>query len=111
MLDGGDVRLVVGAPGGGRIPTAIVQAMVYTLDYGLDPLEAVRMPRLFPTPATRRVELEHGYAPHVLRDARAMGYDPVATGFGYARLYMIVRRGDEWVGVADPRHDGEPRGF
>jgi gamma-glutamyltranspeptidase/glutathione hydrolase len=111
VLDRGEVRLVVGAPGAGRIPTSIVQAMVYALDYGMDPLDAVRMPRLFPTAERPVVQIEHGFSPSVLGEARAMGYEPALPAPGYARLYMIVRRGDHWVGVADPRHDGEVRGY
>jgi len=38
--------------------------------------------------------VEHGFTPELLRDVRAMGYDPVAESSGYARLYMIVRQGD-----------------
>jgi gamma-glutamyltranspeptidase/glutathione hydrolase len=111
VLQNGAVQMVVGAPGGGRIPTEIVQVMVYTLDYQMDPLDAVRMPRIFPSAQNPRVQLEHGFAPGLLRDVRAMGYDPVPPSPGYARLYMIVRRGDRWIGVADTRHDGEPRGY
>ncbi|HET9982934.1 MAG TPA: gamma-glutamyltransferase family protein [Longimicrobiales bacterium] len=111
VLDGGRVHMVVGAPGGGRIPTEIAQTMVYTLDYGMDPLEAVRMPRIYPDPDQPRVELEHGFTPELLREARAMGYEPTPPTPGYARLYMIVRRGGEWIGVADPRHDGQARGY
>ena len=40
-----------------------------------------------------------------------MGYEPVAEAAGYARLYLIARRGNVWIGVADPRHDGRPRGY
>lgn len=111
VLEDGTVKMVVGAPGGGRIPTAIAQNMVYALDYGLDPLEAVRMPRIFPSPRSPEVQLENGFAADVLAQARAMGYRPAALSFGYARLYMIVRDGNRWIAVADPRHDGEPRGF
>jgi gamma-glutamyltranspeptidase / glutathione hydrolase len=111
VLKDGRVQMVIGAPGGGRIPTEIVQVMVYTLDYGLDPLDAVRIPRIFPAAGHTRVQVEHGFTPELLRDVRALGYDPVAESAGYARLYLIVRRGDAWVGVADPRHDGQPRGY
>jgi gamma-glutamyltranspeptidase / glutathione hydrolase len=111
VLQGGNVQMVVGAPGGGRIPTEIVQVMVYTLDYGMDPLDAVNMPRMFPSAQGVRVQLEHGFAPGLLRDIRAMGYEPVPPSPEYARLYMIVRRGDSWIGVADTRHDGQPRGY
>ena len=107
----GDVQLVIGAPGAARIPTEIVQVMLYILDYGLDPLDAVKLPRIFPSAQTPRVQLEHGFAPELLRDIRAMGYDPIAESGGYARLYLIARRGNTWIGVADPRHDGQPRGY
>lgn len=111
VLKGNEVRMVIGAPGAGRIPTEIVQVMVYALDYGLDPLDAVRMPRIFATSGDTRVQVEHGFTPELLRDVRAMGYEPVAESSGYARIYMIARRGDRWVGVADTRHDGAPRGY
>ena len=111
VLKNGNVQMVIGAPGGGRIPTEILQVMVYVLDYGLDPLDAVRMPRIFTAAANPRVQVEHGFTPELLRDVRAMGYEPVAESAGYARLYFITRRGNSWVGIADPRHDGQPRGY
>jgi gamma-glutamyltranspeptidase/glutathione hydrolase len=111
VLKGGQVHMVVGAPGGGRIPTAVSQDMVYVLDYGMDPMEALRMPRIFPSPRRPDVQIENGFAARMLHDVRSMGYRPAALSFGYARLYMIVRDGDHWIGVADPRHDGEARGY
>lgn len=111
VLEDGRVRMVIGAPGSGRIPTAILQTMVYVLDYGMDPMEAVRMPRMFPSATNPSVQLEIGYDAGVLEQVRAMGYEPAALSSGYARIYMVVRVGDEWVGVADPRHNGEARGY
>lgn len=111
LLRDGRVEMVVGAPGGGRIPTAMVQTMIYTLDYGLDPLEAVRMPRIFPAPGNTRVQLENGFSADVLAQVRDLGYQPAALSFGYARIYMIARRDGRWIGVADPRHDGGVRGY
>ncbi|HEX6132461.1 MAG TPA: gamma-glutamyltransferase family protein [Longimicrobiales bacterium] len=111
VIDGGRVHMVTGAPGSGRIPTEIAQTMVYTLDYGMDPIDALRMPRIFPSPSNPRVQLEHGFAPALLAAVRAMGYDPAAESSSHARIYMIVRRGDRWIAVSDPRHDGEPRGY
>ena len=111
VLDGDSVELVIGAPGGGRIPTEIAQTMIYLLDYRMDPLDAVRMPRIYPSATTARVQLEHGFAPALLRDVRAMGYDPVPPAPGYARLYLVARRDGRWVAVADPRHDGEARAY
>lgn len=111
VLKGSRVELVIGAPGGGRIPTEVLQVMVYILDYDLDPLDAVTMPRIFPSAANTRVQLAHGFAPQVLKDIRDRGYEPLAESAGYARLYLIARKGDKWIGVADPQHDGQPRGY
>ena len=111
VLEDGRVRMVTGAPGSGRIPTEIAQTMVYVLDYGMDPIDALRMPRIFPSASNPRVQLEHGFPPELLADIRRMGYNPAAESGSYARLYMIVRSGDRWIAVSDPRHDGEPRGY
>jgi gamma-glutamyltranspeptidase/glutathione hydrolase len=111
VLRNGAVEMVVGSPGSGRIPTSIAQTIWYVLDYGLDPMAAVRMPRISPNAGNPNVELEGGFDPPVLGAATAMGYTVVPPGFEYGRIYMIVRRGGAWVGVADPRHDGQVRGY
>jgi gamma-glutamyltranspeptidase/glutathione hydrolase len=111
VMRDGNVEMVVGSPGGGRIPLAIAQTIWNVLVYDLDPLDAVRMPRITPSAANARLELESGFDPPVLGAARAMGYELTPPGFEYARIYMIARRGGAWIGVADPRHDGQVRGY
>lgn len=111
ILEDKEVRLVIGAPGGGRIPTAILQNILYVLDYGLDPLDAVRMPRIFPSSSNSEVQIEKGFDNDILVELRNMGYDIQALSEGYARLYLISNEDGKLIGVSDPRHDGEPRGF
>jgi len=111
VLHDGAIEMVIGSPGSGRIPTAIAQTIWYVLDYHLDPLAAVRMPRIQPNANNPTVEVENGFDPPVLAAARRMGYVPAPPGFEYARIYMVVRRDGEWIGVADPRHDGQVRGY
>jgi gamma-glutamyltranspeptidase / glutathione hydrolase len=110
VLRDGAVRAVIGAPGGGRIPGAVIQGLVYMLDYGLDPFEAVAMPRMLASAASAEVEIEHGFSALLLGELRERGWRPVTPTPGYARLYAIGRVGDLWVGAADPRHDGAVRG-
>lgn len=112
ILDEKDkAKLVIGAPGGGRIPTAILQNILYILEYDLDPLDAVNMPRIFPSNSNPEVQIEKGFDADVLVKARNMGYDLQALSKGYARLYLVSVEDDKLIGVSDPRHDGEPRGF
>lgn len=111
VMNGRSVEMVIGSPGSGRIPLAISQTIWNVLDYDLDPLAAVRMPRISPNVNNTTVELESGIDPPVLESFRGMGYVPTPPGFEYARIYMIVRRNGSWIGVADPRHDGQVRGY
>jgi gamma-glutamyltranspeptidase/glutathione hydrolase len=112
ILDQNDeVRLVIGAPGGGRIPTAVLQNIIYILEYDLDPLEAVKMPRIFPDRSSAEVQIEKGFDLNVLREIREMGYDIQTLSQGYARLYLVSKENGKLIGVADPRHDGEVRGY
>lgn len=111
VLEDEEVRLVIGAPGGSRIPTVILQSILYILDYNLDPLDAVKMPRIFPSYSNPEVEIEKGFNNDVLADLRKMGYDIQALSQGYARLYLVSKENGKLIGVSDPRHDGEPRGF
>lgn len=111
VLEDGRAKMVVGAPGGGRIQSAILQTMLYVLDYGLDPLEAVRMPRIYPSAGQVEIETENGFNTATLGEVRAMGYIPTPDADGYARVYVIARDGDRWIAAADPRHNGGARGY
>jgi gamma-glutamyltranspeptidase/glutathione hydrolase len=111
LNDDGSVKMVIGAPGGGRIPTAVVQNMVYMLDYDMDPMEALRMPRIFPDRSTPFVELEKGFDGEVLEASRERGYKFKALSSGYARIYVIKRDNGTLVGAADPRHEGGVSGY
>jgi gamma-glutamyltranspeptidase/glutathione hydrolase len=113
LLRDGRVEMVVGSPGSAAIPPAIVETIVYTLDYGLDPLQALRMPRVIPS-AGGRVQIEDGFAPEVLARAHAR-FDEIATSppvdQGFGGVHVLVRSGGRWVGAADPRRSGEVRGY
>jgi gamma-glutamyltranspeptidase len=83
------------------------------LDYRLDPMQALRIPRMIPT-ATAALRMEDGFAEIVYAEARRLGYDvavapPVDMGFG--GVSVIQRSGKQWIGAADPRRDGEARGW
>ena len=113
LLRDGRVEIVVGSPGSAAIPPAIVQTIMYTIDYGLDPMQAVRMPRIIPN-ATGRLQIEDGFSNDVLAAARRYGYDVATappTDRAFGGVHVIVRVGDRWVGAADPRRDGEVRGY
>lgn len=113
LLRDGRVEMVVGSPGSAAIPPAIVQTIMYTIDYGLDPMQAVRMPRIIPN-AAGRLQIEDGFSNDVLAAARRFGYDVATappTDMAFGGVHVIARVGNRWVGAADPRRDGEVRGY
>lgn len=113
VLHNGLVEMVVGCPGSPAIPPAIVQTIVYRLDYGLDPLQSLRMPRMIPG-AGPQLRMEDGFAEVVYAEARRLGYEvsvAPAVDMNFGGVHVIARIGNRWVGAADPRRDGEVRGW
>ena len=115
VLDGDDVRLVVGSPGSSHIPPATVSTIVHTLLFGLDPWSAVSMPRVYPSDRGNTVELERGFTTAGLAGLRQAGYEvrvapPVSQAFGGVHA-VLVREDGTLVGAADPRRDGAVAGY
>jgi gamma-glutamyltranspeptidase/glutathione hydrolase len=104
----GEVRLVVGSPGGPNIINYVARALVATLDWGFDVQSAVALPnfgsRNGPTLLERgtvyealRADLEERN--HVVESV------PLPSG-----LHAIERIAGGWGGGADPRREGAARG-
>jgi len=114
LLEEGKPRLVVGSPGSGRIPPAIVHMVTYTLDYGLDPATAVRMPRVYPFVTEPHVRMEDGVSASALSALRDRGYNlkmypPQSLYFGGVHAVYVDENGRR-IGVADPRRNGATQG-
>jgi gamma-glutamyltranspeptidase/glutathione hydrolase len=118
----GEVVLALGAAGGTRILSAIVQTISRHIDQGHDPATAVRLPRVHP----ERDELESG--DYVTRGDKVLlemtpergwprdvadylataGFEviPVATHASFGRVHLVAQSGDAWLGVADADWEG-----
>lgn len=109
VLDGGAVRLVIGAAGSQYIQPAIVQVTLRMLAFGEDPYVAVAAPRIQASANLRDVEVEAGFAPSVYAALVARGYRPVSRvadiTFGGVHAVYVGKNGRR-IGVADTRRDG-----
>ena len=115
LLDDDAVRLVVGSPGSGRIPPAIVHMILYTLDYGLDPATAIRMPRVYPFTTEPVVRVEDGFDASALGRLRERSYQlevypPFDPYFGGVHMILVDEAGRK-IGAADPRRNGVAVGY
>jgi gamma-glutamyltranspeptidase/glutathione hydrolase len=116
------VVLALGAAGGLRILSAIVQTISRYVDQGHDPDTAVALPRVHPahseTESGERVTLgeqinlemtpESGWSPAVAEALRTAGFEvvPVETHASFGRVHLVARSGKAWQGVADPDWEG-----
>lgn len=107
-----NIKMAIGAPGGGRIGPAIIQNIVYILDFEMDPATSARMPRIYPFSDKPWTYIEKGYDNEVLRGAYERGYRFYPTPGGYARIYIVEKNKDGVLrGAADPKHEGGVSGY
>ncbi|NCW46309.1 MAG: hypothetical protein EBV77_12785, partial [Gemmatimonadaceae bacterium] len=73
----------IGAAGNAWITSAVYQGLIGALDFQLGPQAALEQPRFLPggggnssaASAPYNIQLEDGFAPHVVQRLRALGYD------------------------------------
>jgi gamma-glutamyltranspeptidase/glutathione hydrolase len=109
--DGAPV-LVLGSAGGSRIIGHVAQTLVAMLDWGLDPQEAVSLPRIGGRDAVVEVEAETAAAATLVDGLRARGA-PAEARPNVSGLHAIrIGRGPagsgrrRLLGGADPRREG-----
>jgi gamma-glutamyltranspeptidase/glutathione hydrolase len=109
VFDGDRLEVVTGAPGGTRIVTGVLQALLNLLDDGMTPVEAVSAPRLDYQGDV--VQAEHRVPRQVLDGLSALGYPVVRRPTGYdpyfAKVQVLTRaENGSLTGASDPRGDG-----
>lgn len=88
----GKPHLVVGAPGGTRIETSVLQSALNVIEFGLDMQTAVTTPR-FHSEDTRAIFLEHTIREDVAEELRRMGNDVLRNRY-HARPQGLLWRAD-----------------
>ncbi|MDR0360500.1 MAG: gamma-glutamyltransferase family protein [bacterium] len=109
VFDGGSLRYALGAPGGTRIVTGVLQTLLNLVDHGMSPEEAVSAPRVDFQGVT--VQAEQRVTAEIVDAVRAAGYDATRRALSYdgyfSRVQLIESRPDGALrGASDPRKDG-----
>lgn len=110
----GNVSMVLGSPGGSRIPTIILSALTGMVDYGLDLRQAVDLPRFHEQWMPEGVEVEEGAISESVRHTlEQQGYRFIShRPWGIAEDIVVgaPRLKGQYTGykygVTDPRHPG-----
>lgn len=107
----GKLFMVVGAPGGSRIITAVMQVICNVVDFGMNAQDAVDAPRFHHQWKPDRLYLERGISPDTVALLKKMGHDvDYSPGVVVARTEAIVLADGLVHGGSDGRGDGKAAG-
>ncbi len=109
VFKAGKPFLAIGAAGGSRIPTAVLQSIVNVLDWGMDVQEAISTPRIHDQGSG--LEVERFWLEELRGPLEAMGHTVVRPEGGYLDAIRCYAQGAAFVpggcqAGADPRADG-----
>ena len=104
LLKDGKLFMTVGAPGGSRIPTAVLQVILNVVDFGMTIQDAIDAPRIHHQWLPDRLSLEHAISPDTVALLKARGYDvDYSSGVVLAQTAAIVSDGGWLQGGSDGR--------
>jgi gamma-glutamyltranspeptidase / glutathione hydrolase len=108
LLKDGRVQMSFGVMGGHYQALGHANLLTRVLDFGLDLQEAIDLPRLFPLPGTRTVEIESTFPDAVQENLRNLGYQLVhpSRPIGGAQAIWIDWDKGVLIAGSDPRKDG-----
>jgi gamma-glutamyltranspeptidase/glutathione hydrolase len=112
VLRDGKLFMVLGAPGGPRIITAVLQVLLNVIDFRMGIQDAVDAPRFHHQWKPDRLYLEPGVSPDTVALLQARGHQiEYSPGVVLARVAAILIDAGWLQGAADPRWVGKAAGY
>lgn len=108
VLDDGKVRMVAGSPGGPRIITTVLLALVNVFEFALDPSEAIAAPRIHHQWVPDELSIEAAIPEDVRAGLRRRGHvvKPAERNWSSAQVIVVDPTTGWHLGASDPRSDG-----
>jgi gamma-glutamyltranspeptidase/glutathione hydrolase len=107
----GQLKLVVGTPGGPTIITQVYHVISNVIDHGMSLPDAVAAPRMHHQGLPDEVRLERdGFYPGTVAGLQSMGHTVAYRG-RWGDVEAIIRTATGWEGVSDPRLGGGGAGY
>jgi len=112
LTQNGQLKLVVGTPGGSTIITSVLQTILNVVDYGFNPQQAVAAPRLHHQWLPDQIDVEqNALIPAAADTLRAHGYKLTPRApWGRVEAIRVLPDG-RLEGGADPRGDDTAAGY
>ncbi len=100
----GRLVMILGSPGGGRIPNILTQVISNVIDHGMSFSEAVMAPRINQR-LEGKLQLEIGFSPDTIKLLKARNHQP-ENSMTMGSVQAVFLEGDTLFGVADTRRPG-----
>lgn len=111
LLKDGKLFMVVGAPGGSRIITGVMQVILNVIDFSMNVQDAIDAPRFHHQWQPDKLSLEKGFSPDTIELLKAKGH-VVDSITSVANVEAIVVQKDGWLaGGSDRRAHGKAGGY
>ncbi len=110
VMKQGKLFMVVGAPGGSRITTGVMEVMLNVLDFQMNPQDAVDLPRFHEQWKPDILYLQNGFPADASEALKKMGYEIRPTD-GVARVEAIVLKNGTLEGGTESRSHGKVAGY
>lgn len=110
---GGRAVMPYGVMGGHFQPVGHALLLSHMLDYGLDVQTAMDLPRLYPDPVERKVQMERGIDDALRRHLEGLGHvlSVIEEPIGGAQAIWIDEETGMLCGGSEPRKDGCASGY
>jgi gamma-glutamyltranspeptidase / glutathione hydrolase len=104
----GKFFMALGAPGGPRITTAVLQVILNVIDFGMNVQDAIDAPRFHHQWLPDKLYVERGVSPDTVALLKARGHDVDASpGVVVAQVEAILSGGGWLQGGLDGRREGK----
>jgi gamma-glutamyltranspeptidase / glutathione hydrolase len=111
VVKDGKLHMVIGAPGGTRITTGVMQAILHVIDFKLNMQDAIDAPRLHHQWLPDKLYLERGWSPDTVEILKRLGHN-VETGTPSVSNVHGILVEDQWLqGAPDGRTNGKAAGY
>jgi gamma-glutamyltranspeptidase/glutathione hydrolase len=112
ILKDGKLFMVLGAPGGAAIISAMLQVIVNVIDFHMDVQEAVNFPRIHYQWKPDLVQIERDVSPDTIAELRRMGYHIADSRSAATAEVETILASDGWLqGACDSRSHGKAAGY
>lgn len=112
IVKDGKPFLILGAPGGPVIVTAVLQVILNVIDFGMNVQDAVDFPRVHQQWKPDRLDVEKGVSPDTIALLQRMGYAVEVGNPQVTARVEAIEISDGWVqGGHDGRGPGKAEGY